>query len=188
MNNYPKSRKELVADNARLIKNLNRRMKNIENLGFSRNDVGRRAYERYNELKRDLTRQNLLNDSEILTLNRQLNYINELKTSTVAGAKKAQFNFQNIATSLNNLSNNKQQQFWSIYNKLYEENAIVADLFKYESFEFIIDSIYTSKDDDEILNNFITEFNKTYQGFRGDLNNESFKTTLSKRLYDKYIK
>ena len=105
-------------ENQRLMHNLKRRIKRIGNSYVQ----GLKAYKDVKWTTRGLSPEELRRNQ------RRLEYLNSLKTTTVKGFKQFKEEWSDI---MNSLDKEQQNEFFEIYNKIIEENALF-EKFKYE--------------------------------------------------------
>lgn len=174
------SPQEMRQEIKRLIKNLSRRISNIEGLGSS---APQYAVNAYRELeKRIPNRLTQLSQKELTTLYRDLRYINSLKSSTVKGALFTQTKFEPIKAKLDALSPDTRKKFWEIYEKLYERTSGTMENFKYELFETNIDYIYGGQEVDKAVNDIIKEYDKSLKELGGYATDEEIKLLFTSKL------
>lgn len=97
-----------------------------------------------------------LTEEELRTVYRDIAYIGNLKSTTVAGAYKAQRMYLPIQEKLQALSPDVRRRFWAIYSKIIETNALMEQ-FKYELMEQNIDYLYSGQIDEDFIVNKIYE-------------------------------
>lgn len=171
--------KELRKEIRRLDKNLSRRIANIEGLGSS---APQYAINRYREATKDIKSLSALSRKQLVTLHRDLRYINALKSSTVKGAKDVQTKFEPIRDKLSALSPDTRKKFWEIYGKLYESTGGTMENFKYEIFATNIDYIYGGQDVDKAVMDIIEEYDKTLEQLGGSAGDEEIKLLFTQKL------
>lgn len=172
--------KELIKENRRLLKNLSRRIANIEALG---SPVPLYAVDKFRQLEKTIPKNiSRLDRKSLTTLNRDLRYINALKTSTVKGAKKAQETWIPIERNLKIFSPNNIAKFWEIYNKIYERMGGLTEKYKYELFDTITDFMYQGSDSDAVVEEIIDQFDDTLKELGGNATDEKVKVLFSSKL------
>lgn len=172
--------KEMRQESRKLIKNLSQRIKRIEGLGSS---APQYAVNKFRELEKSIPKRlTQLSKEELTTLNRDLRYINSLKTSTVKGALHTQEKFEPVKAKLDALSPDTQKKFWEIYGKLYERTSGTMENFKYELFETNIDYIYGGQEVDKAVTDIINEYDKTLKELGGYATDEEIKVLFTSRL------
>ena len=173
------NREELLKENRRLIRNLSKRAKNIEGLGFE--TTPHYAINQFKELKQNLP-QNIseLSTKELQTLNRDLNYINSLKTATVKGAKRTQEVFTPVAKWLNVISPEKKKEFFSVYDKLYSTYHLYSR-FKYEIFGTTMVQQMQGQDLEKFVNDLI-KFGEELEKEGKTITDEEFRVLFTTEL------
>lgn len=91
---------------------------------------------------------NKLSESQLIDIKRDLRYIDNLKTSTVAGAISAQKHFEPISDALDTLSPELKDEFWRRYGRAVE-NAFIREHFKYTIMEKILNRIEERENENE---------------------------------------
>lgn len=172
--------KEMRKEVRRLIRNLSRRITNIEGLGTS---APQYAVNKYRNLEKDLPRDlRKLSPSKLTTLYRDLTYIGNLKTSTVKGALKVSKTFEPIRQQLDVLSPDLRNKFWEIYGKLYGETGGQIENFKYEIFNTNIDYIYSGEEADKAVLDIMQEYDKTLRELGSRATDEEIKILFTSKL------
>lgn len=143
------NRDTLIAEIKREQYNLSKRIKRINSGNYTRSALS--ASKQYAEYMKKYGGQSYdeATDKELLSRYRQLTYIDKLKTSTVKGAEQAQKRFVPIENMLSQVSQTKQDEFWEVYEKLFERMGSVIEQYKYEVFDYIADSLYIESGDPE---------------------------------------
>lgn len=90
---------------------------------------------------------------ELVSLNRQLKYIRNLKTSTPEGALKTKELFQPIRNKLSQMTEDERKEWYKAYDELYNK-SLNYEKFKYEIFDFT-DKIF-SGDNTEYIVDLVT--------------------------------
>ena len=183
------NREELLKENKRLMKNLSVRVKKIEGLGLE--TIPQYASNKFRELQETLPKSiDEFDDEKLLTLNRDLRYINDLETAWVKGAKRADETFTQIGKSLNSLSKEKRDEFFSVYGKLYKTYEYFRR-YKYEIFETTNVAQQSGEDLEKLVDEILKEFDENiYEKYKGSKDEErniniSF-TSLLQDLREKY--
>ena len=159
------TKEELLKEVRRLKKNVGSRINNIDALGIALEKSASTDYKKflkeYKILGKSTPEKVLRNEY------RDLRYIDQLKTSTVKGAREAFENFADISGMLDALSRTERDKFWEIYKRFYETSGGMAERFKYEVFEAIIDAQYSGMDADEFSENLNKIFDQVYGESKG---------------------
>lgn len=120
----------------RLWKNLKRRTANITAAG---GDLPTTAVDAVNELKRTLPPTFAeMSDADLTKTLRQMRYIDQLKGSSVRGAKEVRARWTPIQNRLDDMSEEQRNDVWAIYSDLYNYNPTLQR-FRYEIINMIID-------------------------------------------------
>lgn len=171
---------EMRKESKRLIKNISARISRIEGLGSS---APQYAVNRFRQLEQNLpAKLTDLSDSQLRTLYRDLRYIENLKSSSVKGAKEVAVKFEPIKEKLDALSPTTKKKFWEIYGKLYERTSGTMENFKYELFAANIDYIYGGQEVDKAVMDIIEEYDKTLEYLGGNANDEEIKLLFTQKL------
>ena len=171
--------KELRKEIRRLDRNLSRRIANIEGLGSS---APQYAINRYREATKDVKSLSALSNKQLVTLHRDLRYIDALKSSTVKGAKDVAIKFEPIREALEALSPNMRDKFWEIYGKLYERTGNTMEGFKYEIFATNVDYIYGGQEVDKAVFDIINAYDETREQLGGSARDEEIKLLFTQKL------
>lgn len=159
------TKEELLNEVRRLKKNVGGRIKKIDALGFSLEKSASTDYKKFLEEYKNLGKNT--SEKELRSAYRDLKYIDQLKTSTVKGAREAFENFADLSGMLTALSRTEQDKFWEIYKRFYETSGGMAERFKYEVFEAILDARYSGMDVDEFSENLNKIFVQVYVESKG---------------------
>lgn len=178
MNRTPDETKQEIR---KLIRNIGRRVKNIEELGFIAPQYATRKFHELTDNRKSLSD---MTEKELNTLYRDLKYVDNLKSSTVKGAIDVGRNFEPIKQDLDTLSESTKKKFWEIYEKFYERTAGTAEAYKYIIFEQNIDEIFSGNTDvDDIVNKLIEAYDKSLMETGGDDEN-AMRIRFSSNLED----
>lgn len=129
------TRADLEKEVKRLYRNLSRRIEKVRAL----ENAPTYAVKDFDEATKNYAgRTSKMSMQELLNLERDLEYINELKTSTVKGALKAKETFEPIADKLENFSKKSQDKFWELYGK-FMETLNIMDKYKYDVMDVVMD-------------------------------------------------
>lgn len=126
----------------------------MKEIGKSKTPLLRDAYNRFQEFKKDFRYNDFskYDDKMVREIHRDLNYIDNLKTSTLKGAEKATQTFGKTKEILTSLSEGKQKEFWDTFNKAYKDLApAVIERFKYDVFDVITNSMLLGENQDDIF-------------------------------------
>lgn len=152
---------KLLEENKKLIRNLSRRAKEIERLGETASQFATKKFrDLMSKTPKDLTK---LTDKEIRTLNRDLKYINTLKSSKLRGAISSEKNYGKIDYYINAGYINSKEM-WDIYEKIGEGKGNLLENFKYEILDTIVE-LSPVQDEDEIVHNIRKMFDKSQSSF-----------------------
>lgn len=147
------------------MKNVGSRIKKIDALGIALEKSASTDFKKFLKEYKNIGKDT--SEKELRNAYRDLKYIDQLKTSTVKGAKEAFENFADVSEMLKALSNTQQDKFWNIYKRFYETSGGMAERFKYEVFEAIIDAQYSGMDADEFSENLNKIFDQVYGEAKG---------------------
>lgn len=143
------------------------------------------AYQHFKELEKDikLNPTSKLNESELLSRYRQLEYIKSLKSSTLQGAYYSRSKFGSIKEHLEALSESQRREFWLTFGKARQIYKGM-DKFKYEILDYI-DSIFGQDDQESIIETIQSVYDDLVKGTKANENTKTFRVQFSKKLRDK---
>ena len=172
--------KTILKESQRLYKNISRRIKNIMKYG---DNLPQYAVHKWKEFKDKFPERitKRLEPKKLVSIYRDLKYINALKTSTIKGAKRTQKVFVPVKEKLNVLSKSAQDKFWDIYSKLYEHTATM-ERFKYELFDTIVDYTYKGTDEDKAVIDIIRAYDQSLMQMEGAGNDEQIRLLFTSKL------
>ena len=110
---------------------------------------------------------------ELLNLERDLEYIDNLKTSRVKGALKAKETFEPIADKLKSYSKETQSKFWELYGK-FMETLNIMDKYKYDVMDIVMDYTTAGVSVDEAMKEMQKKFDTIIEE-RGGFDNNARK-------------
>lgn len=99
-----------------------------------------------------------LNTSELTTLYRKLKYVDNLKSSTLEGAKTTAERWTPIKRNLDSLSQEQRDKWWGIYENLYKYYSGFQN-YKYDIFN-VIDSNFGTDYNENIVGNIIDAYDE----------------------------
>lgn len=172
------SEKEMRKEVSRLKKNISRR---LDRIAKKPDTLSQFSVKKYKEIE-NLNDLKNLNAEQVRVLYRDLKYVNSLKSATVKGAYEAKQNFEEIRNHLDTLSQEKQDEFWSTYQKALEESPLYKN-YKYEVFEHIIDSMFEGQGSDKIINDIIEAYKRTSLQLGDDYDEKDFKELFDIELF-----
>ena len=156
--------KELARQNQRLLRNLKRRFATIKEKVNLTGEESPALKQYEGKLERGtlkLTTRNLTK-AELEAQHRELTYLNTLKTSRVKGYKNYINKWKPTIDNLKRIGGKDLvDNFYSLYNKLVEENGLIAK-YKYELFEIISDGLINNLSDEEIRKRVMEKFDEIY--------------------------
>lgn len=126
----------------------------MKEIGKSKQPLLRDAYNRFQEFKKDFHYKdfNKYSDKMVKEIHRDLNYIDNLKSSTLEGATKGAETFGRTKETLSSLSQEKQKEFWDTFNKAYKDLApAIIERFKYDVFDVITNEMLMGETQDDIF-------------------------------------
>ena len=173
------SGKELRQEFSKLLKNVSRRVANIERRGDTAFQYGATSFREFEEKIGKNCRK--YSDEELRDYYRDLSYISSLKSSTVKGAERAKKNFEPIYNILRQSSPTLNEKFWKIYGKLVESNALF-DKYKYDLISAImLEGVIRAQDEDEVVKNISEIYREAYEeaGGREATENDISKLFIS---------
>lgn len=129
------TRADLEKEVKRLYKNVSRRIERVRAL----EDAPTYAVKDFDEATKNFSGSTKgMTMKDLLDLERDLEYINDLKTSSVKGALKAKETFKPIADKLDNFSKTTKDKFWELYGK-FMETVNIMDKYKYNVMDIVMD-------------------------------------------------
>lgn len=190
-----KSRDELLKESRLLYQQLNREFRLIEK---EKTPVLKDAYNRFHQFKKDFKYADFskYSDKMVKDLYRDLKYIQGLKSSTLEGAKESVETFGDTKKFLESLSQEKQKQFWDIYNRAYKNlSPTLIERFKYDVFGVVSNEMLLGQNIDDIFEKIQEAFDNAYEeGYteveQGELFAENLELLFSdsfENLFDKYL-
>lgn len=175
--------RELKREIRRISRNLSKRISNLERLGIT---TSRETIRKYHELEAEIAALNILDRKELTQLYRDINYINNLKTSTVRGSLKAQINFRPIEEYISELSEEDNKTFWHAYNTLVEDRMI-SNYFKYEAMK-IARIIFEKKlNATEVRESFIKNLHDIQRKYGASISDDKFRNIVNKEINDIFV-
>ena len=153
------TRADLEKEVKRLYKNVSRRIEKVRAL----ENAPTYAVKDFDEATKNYTgRTSKMSMQELLNLERDLEYIDNLKTSSVKGALKAKETFKPIADKLEKFSKDTQYQFWALYGK-FMETLNIMDKYKYDVMDIVMDYTTAGVSVDEAMK----EMQKKFDNLKG---------------------
>lgn len=149
---------ELKKEIRKLNNSLSKRISDIRGMGDT---VPQYAIKKYEELN---IPENLrwIDRKELNSLYRQLKYIDNLKTSTLEGAVKAQNQWETHKSILNYMSEDYRNKFWEMYEKITEHMGGTYLAFKYNIMDIVEDYLFGSTSLNVDMEKAIDEIEKAY--------------------------
>lgn len=174
------NKQDLLRDIREIDKNLSRRMGRIR----SKENLPQYAVNSYDKLKSRINfkKLNSLNAEELTKVYRNISYINNLKSSTVEGAKIAAKTYEPLKERLATLSPSSRKKIQTLYNKYVEETAGLSDFFKYEILDTETDLFFEGENEEDILYRLTKIFNEAYEGTEGATESKEFKLLFTEKL------
>lgn len=194
MKAYDLNRADTIKEIRRINRNLSARLKRIR----GDENLPKFAVEGYDKMLRRVAnykqkaideaiaegksaKEAMLSDSQLTTILRDIRYINDLKSSRVLSAKYVAEVYTPIKTKLEALSPEQAKRAWKIYEKVQGEAALL-DRFKYEIVATATDYIYGGQTDDDAIQDLISEFDKVYEKFTGDIDSAEARVLFTEYL------
>ena len=177
------TRADLEKEVKRLYKNVSRRIKRVRAL----ENVPTYAVKDFDEATKNYTgRTSKMSMGDLLNLERDLEYIDNLKTSSVKGALKAKETFKPIADKLETYSKDTQDQFWALYGK-FMETLNVMDKYKYDVMDIVMDYTTAGVSVDEAVKEMQKKFDTIIEE-RGGFDSYASKMYFQslKKLFEKH--
>ena len=163
------TRADLEKEVKRLYRNVSRRIEKVRAL----ENAPTYAVKDFDEATKNYTgRTSKMPMQELLNLERDLEYIDNLKTSSVKGALKAKETFKPIADKLEKFSKDTQYQFWALYGK-FMETLNVMDKYKYDVMDIVMDYTTAGVSVDEAMKEMQKKFDTIIEERGGFDNNAS---------------
>lgn len=176
------TRADLEKEVKRLYRNVSRRIEKVRAL----ENAPTYAVKDFDEATKNYTgRTSKMSMQELLNLERDLEYIDNLKTSSVKGALKAKETFKPIADKLEKFSKDAQYQFWALYGK-FMETLNVMDKYKYDVMDIVMDYTTAGVSVDEAVKEMQKKFDDIIEE-RGGFDSYASKMYFQslKKLFEK---
>lgn len=177
------TRADLEKEVKRLYRNVSRRIEKVRAL----ENAPTYAVKDFDEATKNYTgRTSKMSMQELLNLERDLEYIDNLKTSSVKGALKAKETFKPIADKLEKFSKDTQYQFWALYGK-FMETLNVMDKYKYDVMDVVMDYTTAGVSVDEAVKEMQKKFDTIIEE-RGGFDSYASKMYFQslKKLFEKH--
>lgn len=177
------TRADLEKEVKRLYRNVSRRIEKVRAL----ENAPTYAVKDFDEATKNYTgRTSKMSMQELLNLERDLEYIDNLKTSSVKGALKAKETFKPIADKLEKFSKDTQYQFWALYGK-FMETLNVMDKYKYDVMDVVMDYTTAGVSVDEAVKEMQKKFDDIIEE-RGGFDSYASKMYFQslKKLFEKH--
>lgn len=169
----------------------------MRDIGKSKEPLLRDAYNRFQKFKKDFRYQDFskYTDTMVKEIHRDLNYIDNLKTSTLEGAIRASQTFGRTRDILSSFSQEKQQEFWKIFNEAYGKLAPeLIERVKYEVFNVVTTEMLLGQDMSTIVEELRELLEKDSDNDDGERDDGEFAENLRvfqseqfEKLLDRYI-
>lgn len=179
------TRRQAENEITRLYKNIDRRLQNVKKVNIEGYDINKTGaitnFEKFND-KYDMDKLKSYSDKDIHSMLRSLRYINNLKSSSVKGAKDIAKKGGEILNILEKVRNNKDNddKISSIVSKLEELSNGLTEYFKYDIINIVDREIKGGKDEREILATLHDIFEESYE--RGQQTNVNYKLLFASKL------
>lgn len=177
------TRADLEKEVKRLYKNVSRRIEKVRAL----EDVPTYAVKDFDEATKNFSGKTKgMTMKDLLDLERDLEYINDLKTSRVKGALKAKETFKPIADKLDTFSKSTKDKFWELYGK-FMETVNIMDKYKYNVMDVVMDYTTAGISVDEAVKEMQKKFDTIIEE-RGGFDNNASKMYFQslKELFEKH--
>lgn len=142
--------KETLAEIRRVLRNVGRRLTNIEGMGTPSPAIetfldiqNRFLGEELGEIDISSLRKAIrsMDEKEATSLLRNLRYVDRLRTSTVRGAKAYNDRIRPVLDRYNKWDEDTKAKFRAIYRKTFLESGVYLEKFKYDIFELAANAI-----------------------------------------------
>ena len=148
------------------------------------------ASNRFKEFKKDFKYNDLskYSDEMVRNIYRDLTHINSLKSSTLEGALRSAETFGTTKKFLESLSEEKQKQFWDIYDKAYK-NLLpsLVDKYKYEVFDVLTNEMMLGQNPEDVFEKIQEAFDRAYEiGGNEEEQGELFAENLNLLFSDEF--
>lgn len=164
------TRADLEKEVKRLYKNVSRRIERVRAL----EDAPTYAVKDFDEATKNFSGSTKgMTMKDLLDLERDLEYINDLKTSSVKGALKAKETFKPIADKLDTFSKTTKDKFWELYGK-FMETLNIMDKYKYDVMDIVMDYTTAGVSVDEAVEEMQKKFDTIIEE-RGGFDNRASK-------------
>ena len=177
------TRADLEKEVKRLYKNVSRRIEKVRAL----EDVPTYAVKDFDEATKNFSGKTKgMTMKDLLDLERDLEYINDLKTSRVKGALKAKETFKPIADKLDTFSKSTKDKFWELYGK-FMETVNIMDKYKYNVMDVVMDYTTAGISVDEAVKEMQKKFDTIIEE-RGGFDSYASKMYFQslKNLFEKH--
>lgn len=177
------TRADLEKEVKRLYRNVSRRIEKVRAL----ENAPTYAVKDFDEATKNFSGSTKgMSMQELLNLERDLEYINDLKTSSVRGALKAKETFKPIADKLESYSKETQSKFWELYGK-FMETLNIMDKYKYDVMDIVMDYTTAGVSIDEALKEMQNKFDTIIEE-RGGFDDNASKIYFQslKNLFEKH--
>ena len=153
----------LISNIKELQRELETRGKEIEGLGYS---TPQGFSEQIKKLSGKLRATDLdeLSQKDLTDIYRDLQYIRDLKSSTIEGAKRSYEKWLPIYELLQPLSKEKRDEFFKIYGQIYQQVGGQSMEYKYDDFAEIIESMYQGEDAQDVIDRML-DYMQDVRGF-----------------------
>lgn len=163
------TRADLEKEVKRLYKNVSRRIERVRAL----EDAPTYAVKDFDEATKNFSGSTKgMTMKDLLDLERDLEYINDLKTSSVKGALKAKETFKPIADKLDTFSKSTKDKFWELYGK-FMETVNIMDKYKYNVMDVVMDYTTAGVSVDKAMEEMQKKFDTIIEERGGFDNNAS---------------
>lgn len=176
---------EMRAESRRLYRNISARMKNIRG---QETPVLNNALDRFRTLQETYIRYtSKMDESTLRKYYRDLKYIDNLKSSTVAGAIAAKKAVDERLSFKDQFTEKQWKKIENVYNKLVENNALL-DRFKYDLEKAIGTRVKSRKGVDAIIEEIERAYGTAYEEFYDDDDALAIQFTENlSNIFDKYF-
>ena len=130
------SRKELLSLIRATRKELRGSLSEVREESRTSPNIPTYAVDDFDKLEKAIRKKTLkrMTNRELVSVVRKLEYIKQLDSSTLSGAREVANKFEPFKNYIGSLSKTNRNKFWRVYRRFYRETSQTAERFKYEIF------------------------------------------------------
>ena len=164
---------QLLKETEELYSKLEKQIQDIEESGkYLHKDARSHFRDLQQKYPEDIT---TLNEKDLRSLNRELRQIDELKSSTLAGAEQAYEMYGDIEEMIESFGPRIKEKFWEAYDRIYGNKEIAANLYKYDVLREMATEVYKSRSKKKTLEEIEESIVKALEFVSGDISLEEAK-------------